>query len=160
MAVTTNPLVTGFSTTPRVLDVNVTAVGNVGSGTDNLITYAIPANTFSANGKTVRVKAWGTTANNGNAKTLTFVVGSQTVVSTALTTSIVGQWEIECLIVRTGASTQDIRARTLQGATAIIDAELTAGTQTDTAAITIKCTGTATDNDDIVQEGMITELLN
>ena len=31
--------------------------------------------------------------------------------------------------------------------------------QTDTAAITIKCTGAATTTDDIVQEGMIVELL-
>lgn len=145
---------------PRTLDVNVTAVGNVGGGTDDLMTFAIPANVLSATGKTVRIKAAGTTANNADAKTLTFVVGSQTVVSTALTVSIVGQWEIECYIVRTGSNTQDIRARTLQGATLIFDQEFTAGTQTDSGAITVKCTGTATTNNDIVQEMMITEIIN
>lgn len=144
----------------KTLDVDVAAVGNVGGGTDDLITFDIPANIFGTDGKAVRVKAWGTTANNADAKTVTFVVGSQTVLTTALTTSIAGQWEIEVSIVRTGSNTQDIRARLLQGATVIFDQELTAGTQTDNAAITIKCTGAATSNNDIVQEGMITQLLN
>lgn len=150
----------GGSPVSRTLNVNVAAVGNVGVGTDDLITYAIAANVFNANGKAVRINAWGTTANNANAKTVTFVVGSQTVLTTVLTTSIAGQWEIEVYIVRTGVDTQDIRARLLQGATVIFDQELTAGTQDDGASITVKCTGAATSNNDIVQEGMITELLN
>jgi hypothetical protein len=145
---------------PRVLDVNVAAVGNVGTGTDDLITYTIPANVLSRNGKWIRISASGTTANNANAKTLTFVVGSQTVLSQALTTSIAGQWEIQVDIVRTGSNTQDIRARVLQGATLIFTQTFTAGTQTDTATITVKCTGNATSNNDIVQEMMQTELKN
>ncbi len=144
----------------KTLNVNVAAVGNVGAGTDDLITFAVPANILSANGKTIRIKAWGSTANNAAAKTLTFVVGSQTVVSTLLTASIAGMWEIEVLIVRTGSNTQDIVARCLQGATLIFDQELTAGTQTDSAQITVKCTGNATSNNDIVQEGMVTEVIN
>lgn len=161
MAVSTDPKITGVAVdAARVLNVNVTAVGNVGGGTDDLISYSVPANTLYTNGKTIRVTAWGTTANNANAKTLTLNVGSQAVVSTGLTTNLAGMWRIEALIVRTGASTQDIVASTTQGATVIFDQELTAGTQTDTSAITIKCTGAATTNDDIVQEGLLVELLN
>ncbi len=144
----------------RTLSVNVTAVGNVGAGTDDLMTYAIPANFFSANGRAVRVTARGRTTNNANGKTLTFVVGSQTVLTTALTTSIAGQWEVVCEIVRTGSNTQDVIARTLQGATLIFDQENTAGTQTDSATITVKCTGAATSDNDIIQESMIVEAIN
>lgn len=148
---------------PRIggtLDINVTAVGNVDAGTDDLMTYALPANSLSANLKAVRVTARGTTANNGNAKTLTFNVGSQTVLTTSLTASIAGQWEILVYIVRTGTGTQDISARLLQGATVIIDQEFTAGTQDETAAITLKCTGAATTTNDIVQELMHTEFIS
>ena len=143
-----------------VIHVNAAAVGNVGSGTDDLMTFSLPANTLNRTGKVIRAWGWGTTANNVNAKTLTFNVGSQVVVSTALTASIAGQWETLVTIIRTGANTQDIRARTLQGATVIFDQELTAGTQTETAAITLKMTGAATADNDIVQEGMIIEELN
>lgn len=145
---------------PKTLNVNVTAVGNVGGGTDDLMTYTVPANVLVANGKAIRIKAWGTTANNATGKTVTFVVGSQTVLTTALTTSIAGRWEIEVYIVRTGTNSQDIMARLLQGATLIYDQELTAGTQTESGTITVKATGAAGANDDIVQEGMITEIIN
>lgn len=145
---------------PTILKVDVAAVGNINTGTDDLISYTVPANVLTTTGKTIRVKAWGTTANNGNAKQLTLNWGSQVVVNTALTTSIAGQWETTATIVRTGANTQDIVARTLQGATLIFDQELTAGTQAETAQIILKMTGTATATDDIKQEGLEVEILN
>ncbi len=135
-----------------------TAVGNVGVGTDDLQTYSIPANTLNLTGRTIRVKAWGTTANNANAKTVTLAFGSQTVMTQALTTGLAGTWRIDCEIIKTGSNTQDVFAELLQLSTIIHKHTLTAGTQTDTAAITVKCTGTATADNDIVQEGMIVEV--
>lgn len=140
------------------LTTNTTAVGNVGGGTDDLMTYAIPANALDIVGRTIEVLCKGRTANNATGKTITFVVGSQTVLTTALTASIVGQWEVLVTIVKTGTDTQDISARTLQGATLIFDQEFTAGTQDDGAAITVKMTGAAGANDDIVQELMIVKV--
>lgn len=142
-----------------VINVNVTAVGNVGAGTDDLITYALPANTLSANGMGVRVTAYGTTANNGNAKTVTLNFGATAILTQALTASIAGSWRIAAEIMRTGVDTQDCIAALNQGATDIAHAEFTATTIDDGAAITIKCTGAATDNNDIVQEGLLIELL-
>lgn len=135
-----------------------TNVGNVGSGTDDLQTYTIPANTLNISGRTIRIKAWGSTANNANAKTVTLEFGGQTVMTQALTASIVGTWRIDCEIIKTGASTQKIFAELLQLATIIQKQTATAGTQIDTAGIIVKCTGTATSNDDIVQEGLIVEI--
>lgn len=151
---------TSWKALPRTLDVNVAAVGCVNATNSNLISFAIPANVLATNNKCVRVRAYGTTANNVAGKNLFFVVGSQTVLTTALTASIAGQWEVEALITRTGGNTQDIVARTLQGATLIFDQELTAGTQTDTGIITIKCVAQGGASNDIVQEGMVTEVIN
>jgi len=134
------------------------AVGNVGAGTDDLQTYPLPAKALDIAKRTVRVKAWGTTANNANAKTVTLNVGGQVVMTQALTTNIAGTWRIDCEIIKTGTDTQDIFAELLQLATIIHKQTITAGTQDDGAAITIKCTGDATDNNDIVQEGMIVEI--
>lgn len=141
------------------LNVNSTAVGNVGGGTDDLQSYAMPASVLSVDGRCLRITAWGTTANNAAAKTVALAFGSQTIMTQALTANIAGNWEIEALVIRTGSSTQDIKARLLQLATVIDKITLTAGTQTDTAAITIKCTGAATSNDDIVQEGLLVEIV-
>jgi len=151
------PLLSGSGS--GALTVTSTNVGNVGAGTDTLQTYDLPASVLSVNGRTLRITAWGTTANNANAKTLTMAFGGQTIMTQALTTSIAGTWRITAYVVRTGDSTQDIFAELLQLTTIVHKQTVTAGTQTDTAAITIKCTGAATTDDDIVQDGLIVELL-
>lgn len=144
-------------------NVNTTAVGNLGAGTDDLITYTLPANALSSNGKGIRVTVWGTTANNANAKTLTLNFGSTAVLTNALTVSIAGVWRIEADIFRTGASTQAYISQLVTTGTAGValnDLETGASAQTDTAAITIKCTATATTDNDIVQNGLLVEFFN
>lgn len=144
--------------------VTTTAVGNVGSGTDNLMTYSLPAATLSAAGKGVRITAWGTTANNANPKTVTLAFGATTLITTALTVSQAGVWRIVSEVFSTGTDAQQYVAQLNQGgATTLVDVEQGTAAIDDGAAITIKCTGTVTDgggginNDDIVQEGMIVE---
>lgn len=150
---------TGLAFAGGTLNLTSTGVGNVGAGTDDLITYSLPANALTASGRGLRIRAWGITANNGNAKTVTLDFGSQVVMTQALTTSIAGTWRIDAIIARTGASTQDVFAELLQLATIVHKQTITAGTQTETGAITIKCTGTATSNNDIVNEGLLVEFL-
>ncbi len=135
-------------------------VGNVGGGTDDLMSQAVAAAALSANGKTVEIIAWGTTANNANAKTVTLNWGGQVIMTQALTISIAGTWIIKAYIVKNGSSTQKIFAELKQLATSLEKHTITAGTQTDTAAITVKCTGAATADNDIVQEGLIVRLCN
>src|SRR5687767_12752958 len=79
------------------LTVKTTAVGNVGAGTDDLQTYDLPASVLGVDGRCLRITAWGTTANNVNAKTVTMAFGSQTVMTQALTTSIAGTWRISAI---------------------------------------------------------------
>mgnify|MGYP001585906227 CR=1 FL=1 len=151
----------GTAKSPGVANVNTTAVGNVGVGTDDLMTYSHPANSLSANGKGVRITAWGTAANNANAKTVTLAYGATTLVSTVLTVSHVGTWRIVGEVIRTGAATQEAIAQLNQGGTTtLVDVEQTAPAETLSGAVTIKCTGTATADNDIVQECMVVEMFN
>lgn len=141
------------------LTVNTTQVGNVGAGEDDLITYSLPANTLNANGRGVRITAWGTTANNGDSKTVKLYFGSA-ILTTALTVSQVSTWRIVAEVFRVSSNNQDYVAQLNQGgATTIVDIEESAITETDSSAITIKCTGTATSNDDIIQKGLLVELI-
>ena len=139
-----------------------TAVGNVGAGTDDLITYVLPANSLPAYGTGVHITAWGTTANNANAKTLTLNFGSATILTNSLTVSIAGVWRIEADVISTGVDAQDYVSQLVTTGTAGValnDIEVGVATQDDGAAITIKCTGAATSDNDIVQEGLIVTII-
>jgi hypothetical protein len=138
--------------------VNTTAVGNVGTGEDDLIAFTIPAGAIYAAKKGVRITAWGTTANNANTKTLKLYFGSLAILTTTLTISQAGTWRIDADVFSTGTDAQDYSARLAEGgATTQTDVEGGSHTQDDGAAIVIKCTGDATANDDIKQEGLIVQ---
>ena len=140
--------------------VNNTAVGNVTTGEDNLITYSLPINALYEAGRGVRITAWGTGANNANAKTLKLYFGTAVILTNSLTTSQANTWRMVAEVFSTGTDTQDYIAQFLQaGTVAQTDIELGTATQDDGAVITIKCTGDATATNDIVQEGLIVEIL-
>jgi len=132
-----------------------TAVGNVGSGEDTLITYELDANTLEA-GQAVRITAWGKTANNGDTKTLKLYFGSL-IFTNALPTSVAGQWKVEAIVSPTTKNAQDYMSSLVTLSTQ--DIESGSLTETDSSAITIKCTGEATTTNDIVQEGLLVEYL-
>ena len=136
-------------------------VGNVDAGEDNLQSYSLPANSITADGSGVKITAWGDYTNNANAKTIRLYFGSQEILALALTANQNGFWRIEATVTRTGASAQQYSSQIMQtGATAQFDVESGTATQTDTAAITIKCTGEATTTNDIVQDGLLVTFLN
>jgi len=135
-----------------------TEVGNV--GTSDLQTFTVLAKALNQSlllGRMIRVKAWGRTANNANAKTVTLEFGGQTVMTQALPVSVAGTWRIDCEIIKTGPSTQRVFAELLALPTTTQKQTATAGVQTDTADIIIKCTGAGVAANDVVQEGMILE---
>ncbi len=145
-------------------NVNVTQVGNVGGGTDDLMTFSLPANALDSDSgqgaRGVRITAWGTTANNANAKTVTAAFGASTLVTLALTAAQVSSWRIAAEVMWTAEDTQKFVAAITQGGTAK-QSETVIGTaaENDDAAITIKCTGAGTADNDIVQHGLIVELI-
>ena len=146
-----------------VANVNTTAVGNVGTGEDDLISYSLPANALSANGKGVHITAWGTTANNANGKTLKLYFGSAAILTYALVASVAGTWRIEANVFRTGVDAQDYVSEMVSigvAGAAVTDVEVGSTTQDDGAAVVIKVTGEATSNSDIVCEGLATSFWN
>lgn len=153
------------------LSKNTTPVGNVGGGTDNLMTFAMAANYLNTDGQTIRITAWGTTANNSNPKTVTLAFQGTTLVSQALTVSEAGAWRVVAEVIRSGSNAQSYGGQLVSdtnggGGTDVLNAFVGTCTETDTSTITIKCTGTVTDgggginNNDIQQTGMLVELLN
>lgn len=140
------------------------AVGNVGAGEDDLQSVSLPALSLKESGDYVRIRAWGIAANNANAKTLKAYFGTQVVLNLALTASIAGKWFVDVIVSRTGKDTQDwvmeIRESTAAALAALKQAQDNGtATQDEDAAITVKLTGTGVATDDIVQEGMIVEVL-
>jgi hypothetical protein len=140
-----------------------TDAGNAGGGaTTTLQTHTVLAKALNQSlllGRTIRVKAWGRTTANV-AKTLALKFGTQVVMTKALGVGVGGSWRIDCEIIKTGPSTQRIFAELLEfeSPTSLAEQTATAGTQTDTAAITIECTGASGTANAIIQEGMIIEI--
>lgn len=140
------------------LNVDLTQVGNVGAGEDDLITYSLPANTLAAAGDGLRITAWGNLANNANVKTIKFYWGATVIVNEAAVANTAHGWRIEVLLFRRASNIQECSVRYEEDNVLVID-QFVAMTETDTAAITIKCTGTATTTNDIIQHGLSVELL-
>ena len=149
---------TNLTALQRRLYAGTTAVGNVGGGEDDLMSYTLPAGTLAADGQLIRVTASGTKANNANAKTVKVYFGTTVIVSVTLGTSAAGTWRIIAEIARVGATSErseswaaDITTQAPQNGAA--PAETLAN------ALAVKLTGTGTANNDIVQTMMVVEFL-
>ena len=140
-------------------NINTTAVGNVGTGEDDLITYSLPANSLSTDGQLVKITAWGSVAANGNTKTIRLDFGATTIRQIGPSAISGLDWIISGLVIRTGATTQDAMATEFID-TATQDTTITTPAETLSGAVIIKVTGEATSDNDIVQEGMLVEYLN
>lgn len=141
-------------------DVNTTSVGNTDAGEDNLMTYSMPANTLFLNDHTVRITAWGTTAANGNNKTIKLYFGSTVLVSSGALAINDKDWYVTGLVVRTAAATQEAVGIYHNETPTTVGPTRTTPAETLSGAVTIKCTGEATATNDIVQRGMLIEVLN
>jgi hypothetical protein len=140
------------------ISVNTSTVGNVGVGEDDLMTYAIPASTLNTNNDRVRFRAVGTIANSINAKRLRLKYGGTTVLDTGAAgfpISAAIQWVLEGEIIRTGSATQKCSANlSTNNASLASYVGYSTAAETLSDAVTLKLTGEATDNNDVVQESM------
>jgi hypothetical protein len=139
------------------LNTNITAVGNVGTGEDNLQTYTLPANVLVNNGDKIVVDASGTCAANANNKTLKLKFGGTQIFTTGVLAFNSVSWQLVATIIRTGAATQDVTVKFFSNSALLpvtVAFTTTAITLSSTAAILL--TGEATANNDIVSESLIT----
>lgn len=146
-----------------VANVNVTAAGTGANTTEtDLISYSLPANSLSANGKAVRIYAWGTTTAAAANRLVKLYFGAGTVVTGTVSINAVTVWQIAATVVRTGATTQLLSGYFADNAASTFLPLSGTPTETLTGAVTIKVTGTngtAVANQ-VRQLGMIVEFLN
>ena len=142
-------------------NVNTTATGNVGAGEDDLLTYVVPANTLGTTGDSLHFEASGifaATAANKRVRMRFGTGGTNLVFDTgALVTTTSQAWVISGRVIRTGSATQKAYVSwTSNETTLIATASFTAALDQDlTAAVTLRITGEATNNDDIVCESLV-----
>jgi hypothetical protein len=108
--------------------------------TQTLGSYTLPASYLTTVGQALRIKGVFTFAANSNNRTPIITFGTFTYTGTVNATSS-GTEGLECLVVKTGASTQEITCTGMTQTTPIIYSAA-AGSSTDTAgiAITGQCT--------------------
>ncbi len=132
------------------------AVGNVGAGEDDLMSYSVPANSLSGDGMHIKFRAAGTIANNANAKRIRVKWGATPVTlfdTGAMPTGAAIDWSIEGLIIRISGGTQKaITTLHSNNATLNQSCDYVTASETLTNALTLKLTGEAVSNNDIVQE--------
>lgn len=128
----------------------------------NLKSFASGLDTLNVTGQGFRIRAWGTSANNANAKTVRVAVGATQIISQTLQVSVVDTWHIDLLVFRTGATTADATAQGQTNGTSADSVAFVAvaGLGDWTAAgntIQFSCTQTAAA--DVIQEGLLVEWL-
>ena len=149
---------TATSTVGGTLNVNVTGVGNVGAGEDDLMSYAVPAAALATNKDYVEFQAAGTFANSVNNKQLKAYFGSTLIFDSgtlAITTAT--DWTLRCTVIRTGATTQHANCfLNTSNATLSSYAKVSTPAETLSGAVTFKTTGTGTADNDVRTESIIT----
>lgn len=150
----------GASGLPRYLGAtivnNVTAVGNIGVGEDNLITYSLLANSLSSTADYIEIRAYGTFASNANNKRVKLYFGTATLIDTGVVAANSGSWIIDSTISRITSASELAISKIISDNTLVTDgSSFVAATQNLAGNITIKCTGEGVATDDIIQKGLI-----
>lgn len=152
---------TGFATTVGVASINTTSTASTQTAKETLMTYSLPANSFSSNGKCVRITGWGTAKATANNKTQTIDFGGVTVANTGAVANNAGFWKVATIVCRVSSGNQTSFQEQAQSAATTAAAATTALTATDTGAIAIDLTSTnVTDTDGTVAKGLLVEFLN
>lgn len=158
----------------RNINLDTTAVGNVGGGTDDLMTYTVPASTLAATNDALRIRMSGiVSAQDGGAgdtRTIVWSYAGNNIDSRVINaTNAQCNWCIDLWIVRistantvfydstwgawnSGSDTAPLRSFKTQGTIAA----------THTNANVLKATGNSSDavNNDIVQQLLVVDLCN
>jgi len=135
----------------------VTGTGNGNDTTeDTLQSYSLPANALDVVGRGLIIQAFGNLATNAHSKTVKLYFGSSIVLSTAAQTGSNVPWFLELQIWKQASNVQIGFGQPIVSTTHGGVVLYTAGSEADTAAITIKVTGqtgTAAAND-VVLNGL------
>lgn len=138
---------------------DITPVGTVGATEVDLISYNIQPNVLALNGYNIEVEAWGTFAANANNKQLRLYFGAALLYDTGIIAVNDGVWWIKSIITRTGAATeQAITSIICSNPSIVTSVSYVVPTETLSAIITLRCTGEAPTDGDIIQKGLLVKL--
>lgn len=146
----------GSSTLARVggtFAQSVTAVGNVGTGDDDLHTHTLAAGLFAADGQRVIFEGWGLFAANGNNKRVRLKLtgaGIGTVLDTGTVTYNNVPFYFRLEVTRTGASAQLLQGTLTPNGQAAIISRLTAAEVHASQILIVSVTGEGAATDDII----------
>ena len=140
----------------RNLTTNTTLVGNVGAGLDDLMTYTLPANTLGANGDYIEFYMHFYFASNVNTKEIILFLGGTDFYTTGDSPENGGSLLLKGTIVRTASNAQLITIEQLgsEGSGFATKSVYAIGSENLTTNLVIKATGSATSNDDVIQNLM------
>ncbi len=128
---------------------------------ETLMSYTLPADSLSSDGKGLRIIAWGTTAYNTNKKTIRIKFGETVIMTNRVVTAPANlDWRLEAIIIGRMISIKGIGSGTLGSTT---EAVLFTTEYCNLAApVEIKLTGQngTPSADDIYAQGLIVETLN
>ena len=141
------------------LALDMTELGTVGNGEDNLITYTLPANTLNSSGETLEIEAGFSFANNTHTKQAKLYFGSVALYASGASGHQDGGLVVRAVVTRDASNISKVlvTANTSGSGTPFPLAFGDAVNQVAdlTAAVTIKgtgeVTGTATDNDVVME---------
>jgi len=131
-------------------------VGNVGAGEDDLMTYSIPAGLLASDGDYIEfeMQVQYFTGAGSPTKQVKLYFGSQLLMSNTSGTSV-GYFTFKGTVIRTSATTQRVNVEMItSSATYQFNTQYSTAAETLSGAVILKATGTATNNDDIVQHFM------
>lgn len=136
----------------------VTPASNTTTAEQTLATYTLPANRIANTGDAVKVKCWGGTGANTDAKSVKVYFGNSSFTSTSIGSAPNNKpFEIDMIVMRTAAATQSIATKIAFDLSPTNTQTSTSGTDSWASNVTIKCTGTAAATSDITLQGMLVE---
>lgn len=142
------------------LSVTTTAVGNVGSGEDTLMTYQLAEGLLGTAGWGVEIIAAFACANNSNTKTIKLYFGATAIATYSASTYTAMSLGIHAFVIRTGPTAQLAYATYGAPVTNGYYNTITTPAETLANAITIKATGEATSDNDISQKLLMVRLVH
>lgn len=121
---------------------STTQAGTIANTTEtDLYSWTLPGGTLDADGKAIRLLAFGSVAANANAKTIKLYFGASTLQVYNAGTGNNLAWLIEATVIRTGAATQLAIGKLLIGGTHTNNV-LASPTETLSGNVVIRVTGT------------------
>jgi len=136
----------------KKLTYDLTSTPSSGSGETTLFSYSLPAGTLAVNGQAIHIRAAGSTALNGNTKTLKMKFGAVTFSTILLGSNTINNiWAADCYITRNTATTQKCNC-ILNTTDGLMVAQVSSAGETLSGAVTFSITGQGSATNDILRD--------